>query len=107
MNCKVIFTDTAEADLRDIAFYIANQSGNKNIAIRFVNKLREKCRILKTMPESGSFPKDRVLVSNGYRFLVHDNYLIFYSYVKEEKTVYVNAIFNAKQDYTCVMKKFI
>lgn len=26
MNCKVIFTDTAEADLRDIAFYIANQS---------------------------------------------------------------------------------
>ena len=24
MNCRVIFTDTAEADLRDIAFYIGN-----------------------------------------------------------------------------------
>lgn len=43
MNCRVIFTDTAEADLRDIAFYIAKQSKDKNIAIRFVNKLREKC----------------------------------------------------------------
>lgn len=107
MNCKVIFTDTAEADLRDIAFHIANQSRNKDIAIRFVKKLREKCKNLETMPEIGSLPKDRVLVSNGYRFLVHDNYLIFYTYVKEEKSVYVNAIFNAKRDYTCVMKKFI
>ena len=44
MNCRVIFTDTAEADLRDIAFYIAKQSKDKNIAIRFVNKLREKCK---------------------------------------------------------------
>ncbi len=107
MNCKVIFTDTAEADLRDIAFYIANQSKNKNIAIQFVNKLREKCKILETMPEIGSLPKDRVLVSNGYRFLVHNNYLIFYSYVKEVKAVYVNAIFNAKRDFNCVMKKHI
>lgn len=107
MNCKVIFTDTAEANLRDIAFYIANRSKDKSIAIRFVNKLREKCRNLETMPEIGYLPKDRVLVSNGYRFLVHDNYLIFYSYIKEEKAVYVNTIFNAKRDYTCVMKKHI
>ncbi len=107
MNCRVIFTDTAESDLRDIAYYIAMQSKDKNIAIRFVNKLREKCKNLEMLPESGSLPKDRVLVSNGYRFLVHENYLMFYYYVNEENTVYVNAIFNAKQDYTCVMKKFI
>ena len=44
------------------------------------------------------------LVSNGYRFLVHDNYLMFYYYVKEENTVYVNAVFNAKRDYNRVMK---
>ena len=67
MNCRVIFTDTAEADLRDIAFYIAKQSKDKNIAIRFVNKLREKCKNLEILPESGSLPKERVLVSNGYR----------------------------------------
>ena len=77
MNCRVIFTDTAEADLRDIAFYIAKQSKDKNIAIRFVNKLREKCKNLEILPESGSLPKERVLVSNGYRFLIHDNYLMF------------------------------
>ena len=70
MNCRVIFTDTAEADLRDIAFYIAKQSKDKNIAIRFVNKLREKCKNLEILPESGSLPKERVLVSKDRKSVV-------------------------------------
>ena len=107
MNCKVVLTDTAKADLRDIALYIAEQSKDKNLAIRFVNKLRDKCKILKTAPECGSLPKDRILISNGYRFLVHDNYLIFYYYSEKENTAYVNAVFNAKRDYLRVMKRFV
>lgn len=107
MSCVIKFTDTAKADLREIAFYIAEQSKDKELAIRFVNKLREKCRILETAPECGALPRDRVLVSNGYRFLVHDNYLIFYNYNKNENTAYITAIFNAKRDYMRVMKKYI
>lgn len=106
-NCTVKLTDTAKADLRQIAHYIAEQSKDKMIAIRFVTELREKCNLLKTFPESGSVPKDRVLMSNGYRFLVHKEYLIFYIYEKQENTAYVMAIFNGKRDYMKVMKKFI
>ena len=57
MNCRVIFTDTAEADLRDIAFYIAKQSKDKNIAIRFVNKLREKCKNLEYCRKAARYPR--------------------------------------------------
>lgn len=107
MSCHIKFTDTAKSDLREIAFYIAEQSKDKEIAKRFVEELRERCKILENFPESGSIPRDRVLKSNGYRFLVHKDCLIFYSYNKNENTAYILAVFNSKRDYFRVMKKFI
>lgn len=102
---KIVFTDTAKSDLRNIALYLADLSKDKNLAIRFVKELREKTRILEQFPESGAIPADRVLKSSGYRFLVHKNYLLFYLYEKEANTVYVMAIFNGKRDYLRFMKK--
>lgn len=107
MNCNVKLTATAKEDLRGIALYIAEQSGDKHIAMRFVNELKEKCDILTEFPEGGSIPKDRVLMSAGYRFLVHKDYLIFYLYEKAGNTAYIMAVFNAKRDYMKVMKKFL
>lgn len=105
MNCKVVFTDTAKSDLRDIAVYLADLSKDKNLAIRFVRELQGKTRILEQFPESGTIPRDRVLKSSGYRFLVYKDY--FYLYEKEANTAYVMAIFNGKRDYMRVMKKFL
>lgn len=107
MSCHIKFTDTAKSDLREIAFYIAEQSKDKEIAKRFVEELRERCKTLENFPESASIPRDRVLKSNGYRFLVHKDYLIFCSYNKNENTAYILAVFNSKRDYFRVMKKFI
>ena len=107
MSCQIIFTDTAKSDLRDIALYIAELSKDKNLAIRFVTELQKETEILKQFPESGAIPADRVLKSNGYRFLVHKDYLLFYLYQKEENIAYVMAIFNGKRDYMRVMKKFL
>ena len=47
------------------------------------------------------------MMSAGYRFLVHKDYLIFYNYEKAENTAYILAVFNAKRDYMRVMKKFL
>jgi toxin ParE1/3/4 len=107
MNCRVELTTTAKEDLRNIAYYIAEQSQDKEIAIRFIKQLQEKCKILEDFPESGAIPKDRVMMSAGYRFLVHKDYLIFYNYEKAENTAYILAVFNAKRDYMRVMKKFL
>ena len=107
MNFRVLFTDTAKQDLREIAIYIAEQSKEKETAKRFVNELREKTKVLETFPESGAVPNDRVLKIQGYRFLVHKDYLIFYHYNEQKKTSYILSIFHAKRDYVRVMRKFI
>ena len=107
MNCQILFTDTAKSDLRDIAFYLADLSKDMNLAIRFVKELQERAIILEQFPEIGSIPKDRVLKSQGYRFLVHKDYLLFYLYEKAENKVYILAVFNGKRDYMRVMRKFL
>lgn len=107
MSCQVVFTDTAKEDLRGIALYIAELAQDKNIAIRFVKGLQDATKVLETFPESGSIPKDRVLRSSGYRFIVHKDYLLFYQYDKQKNTVYIMAVFNGRRDYMRVMKKFL
>ena len=107
MNCQIIFTDTARSDLREIAAYIADRAQDKQVAIRFLKELQDATRILETFPESGAIPRDRILKSNNYRFLSYKDYLLFYLYQKEERKVYITAIFNGKRDYMRVMKKYL
>lgn len=107
MKYDIKFTQTAKNDLRDIAIYIAEQSKEKSIAIKFVEELQGKVVQLEDFPLSGACPSDRVLVSQGYRFLVHKEYLIFYIINEATKEVYVEAVFNSKKDYTRVLKKLI
>lgn len=106
-NCQIVFTDTAKADLREIAVYIAERAQDKQIAIRFVKELQASAKILETFPESGAIPRDRVLKCSGYRFLTHKDYLLFYLFEKAENRVYVMAVFNGKRDYMRILKKFL
>ena len=107
MSYTVRLTDTAKQDLREIAFWIAEQSKDIEIAKLFIGELRDVCKKLDTFPNAGGIPKDRVIRSAGYRFTVHKEYLIFYLVDEKEKQVNIMAIFNAKKDYMRVMKKFI
>ncbi len=107
MSYKVIITDTAKHDLREITLWIANKSKDIEIAKQFVNELRECCQKLQELPSKGSFPRDRVLKSAGFRFVTHKDYLVFYRIDEDNKAVNVMAIFNEKKDYMRVMKKFI
>lgn len=103
MSCKVIFTDTAKSDLLDIVRSLAEISKDKALAVRFVRELQQETARLEQFPESGAVPRDRVLKSSGYRFLVHGDYLLFYLYEKEKNAVYVMAVFNGKRDDMRVM----
>ena len=107
MSYRILFTVTAKQDLRDIALNIADISKDKNIAVDFVNQMQKKCEQLIDFPESGALPNDRVLRSLGYRFLIYKDYLMFYTVEHESNTVYIRAAFNAKRDYTRVLKKML
>ena len=107
MSHRVILTETAKRDLREIAFYIAEQSKDKEIARQFVNELREKCSRLGEFPQAGALSKDHVLRNLEYRFISHKEYLFFYSVDEKEQAVNVLAIFNARKDYLRVMNRLI
>ncbi len=107
MSWQVIMTDTAKSDLREIALWIYEQSGDADPAVSFVSALREKCRLLETQPESGAIPKDYVLKSLGYRYLTYKHYLVFYLIEPSNKKVYIHAFFNEKMDYFRVMRNRI
>lgn len=87
--------------------FIAEQSGEKETAKRFVRELETECYTLGEFPNSGANPDDRLLVSMGYKFLIHKDYLIFYTVDETNNIVYIQAIFNAKKDYTKYMRKLI
>ncbi len=104
---RVIMTDTAKNDLREIALGILEVSGDADTAVSFVTELREQCDILETLPESGAVPKDYVLRALGYRFLVYKHYLIFYVTDTDGHQVSIHAFFHEKQDYFRYMRRRI
>ncbi|MCI8412987.1 MAG: type II toxin-antitoxin system RelE/ParE family toxin [Clostridia bacterium] len=107
MKYAIKITDTAKGHLRDIAVYIAEQSKEKEVAKKFVGELVAECDMLETFPNGGANPDDRLLVSMGYKFLIHKDFLLFYTVDETACAVYVQAIFNAKKDYTRYMRKLI
>ena len=107
MSYRVRLTETAKQDLREIAFFIADQAKDKEVARNFVNELRASCNRLTDCPQAGALPKDHVLRSMDYRYITHKGYLIFYIVDEPEKAVSILAIFNARKDYLRVMSRFI
>lgn len=107
MSYQILITETAKQDLREIAFYIAGRAMDNEVAKHFVTELREQCMKLADFPQSGAFPNDRILRSLDFRYIVHKEYLIFYTIDEAQKIVYVLAIFNSRKDYLRVMRKFM
>ena len=97
MKYKVQVTEKAFNDINEIADNIKQISQSEDIAKNFVNNIYDKIEILEDYPESGSNPKNRSLLAQGYKFLVYEQYLIFYK--KVENTVFVDTVFNSKKDY--------
>ncbi len=103
MKYTVFITATAKSDINDIAMWIIERSKAIETAAHFVNELRDKCQTLQLYPKRGILPKDRILLSLGYRYIVHKDYVIFYEIDESNYVVNVLAVFNAKRDYIRVM----
>jgi len=99
MKYKIIRTDKADEQLREIIFYIANDSGSMDIALNYLNKVESDINRLEDFPLSGSVPKYSILRNQGYRVLIVERHLIFYKVNCNEKIVTVYAIVDGRQEY--------
>jgi len=99
MKYKVLRTDKAEEQLREIIFYIAGDSGNVDIALGYLDKIETAVNRLQEFPESGSVPRYSILKKQGYRVLIIERHLVFYKINKEAQLVIIYAIVDGRREY--------
>jgi len=78
-NLKLKFTSKAKADMTGILDYISDNLYAPAAATKLIDKIEKSCQILTSSPLAGSIPRDDTLARKGYRMLVVDNYLVFYT----------------------------
>jgi addiction module RelE/StbE family toxin len=76
----------AQRDLQQIYDFIAREA--PRAADPFIDELLDAIESLSTMSERGASPRDETLKRQGYRFLVHRNYLVFYKVMRLQVRVY-------------------
>ena len=82
MKYQVKRTEKADNQLRDIVFYIADDSGSVDIALDYLDKIENAILKLPDFPYSGSEPKYAILRKQGYRGLSWKDILCFIRLMK-------------------------
>ena len=92
---KVKIYPAAQMDLNDIVSYLNTLS--PQAAIRYYDLLVEKISSLVEMPERCPFVRNIALKAKGYRYLIVENYLVFF--VIKGDTVQIRRILYNKRQY--------
>lgn len=99
MKYKIIRTDKAEEQLRKIIFYISDDSGDVDTALRYLDNIETVINRLQEFPESGSIPRYSILKKQGYRVVLVERHLVFYKINETDKTVIIYAIVDGRREY--------
>ena len=85
----------AEGDLTEIVTYLA--ADRPSAAEALAAKVEKNLNLLSHNPHLGRVPKEEELARLGYRYLVVQSYLIFYTL--EGRTIFVHRILHGARDY--------
>ena len=99
MSYLVLRTDTADEQIREIAFYLARVSGSPDVALRFVDKLEEAMDSLSEFPERGAIPRWDTLARQGLRYVTVGEYIVLYAIDNQRKAVVVQAVVHGRREY--------
>lgn len=99
MKYNIVRTDKADEQLREIIFYIADDSGSIDIALNYLDKIEIAINRLEDFPMSGSVPRYSILRKQGYRVLIVERHLIFYKIDENKKGVIIYAIVDGRREY--------
>ena len=103
MKYEVIRTDTADAGIRKIILYVAQNFGN-TVALEKLDEIEKRILDLGDDPYIGTNPGYLVLKRQGYKVLVLEKDLIFYKIDEENKKVVVYAVVDGRQDYWNIIR---
>lgn len=103
MEYDVIRTDTADAGIRKIILYIAQNFGN-DVASEKLEELEKRILALGNDPYVGTEPRYPVLKRQGYKVLIHEKDLVFYKIDETNKKVIIYAVVDGRQDYVNIIR---
>lgn len=89
----------ARQDLYEIVTFIATDK--PLAALKYLDKIHSKIKLLSTHPFIGSLPRDPHLKERKYRILVVDSYLVFY--VVQKKIVKVRRIIHGSREIRSIV----
>lgn len=99
MKYKIIRTDKADEQLREVIFYIAEDSGSIDIALNYLDKIEKAINSLEGFPMSGSIPRYSILKKQGFRVLIVERHLVFYKINEDKKEVVIYAVVDGRREY--------
>lgn len=103
MKYNIIRTDTADAGIRKIILYVAQNFGNDD-AIEKLNEIEKRILSLGEDPYIGTDPRYLVLKRQGYKILILNKDLVFYKIDEDNKNVVVYAVVDQRQDYLNIIR---
>ncbi len=96
---QIRYLPVAENDLVDILTYLKERNGQA--ARNLLAAMNKNIGLLAENPYLGSIPKDETIKKTGHRFMLVDNYLIFY--VVYERTVEIRRVLHGARDLRALL----
>ena len=103
MKYEVIRTETADAGIRKIILYVAQNFGN-TVALEKLNEIEERILGLGEDPYIGTESRYLVLRRQGYKVLILEKDLVFYKIDEGNKKVVIYAVVDQRQDYLNIVR---
>ena len=91
----------AQADLLEIKAYIEQEFDNPSAALAAVRRITNRIRVLRDHAYIGARLSSIVTIESDYRYLVSEQYLIFYRV--HGKDVDIDRILHGRRDYMRVL----
>lgn len=96
---QIRFLKIAEEDFTEIVSYVA--ADNPNAANALATKIEKNLELLSDNPKLGRIPRDEDIRNLGYRYLIVQNYIIFYT--TEERTIIIHRILHSARNYKALL----
>lgn len=99
MKYRIVMTETADEQMRDILFYIADDSGSVDTALNYLSHIEKAVKQLEDLPYLGIVPKYTILRRQGYRILIVKKHLVFYKVDETAHEVIIYAVIDSRREY--------
>lgn len=103
MKYNIVRTDTADAGIRKIILYVAQNFGN-DVALEELDEIENGILRLRDNPYIGTTPIYTVLKRQGYKVLILEKDLVFCKIDEANKEVVIYAVVDQRQDYLNIIR---